>query len=100
MEFVLYILEHSVCYGVASIPLILVFLQLKIFKLPPKSIVTCLFLNLLVSIFFWLKLKDAHIALYQGMAYFSSFAWILAEWVLIKIGDKNKSRNDLTVSDD
>lgn len=94
MELFLSILEHAVYFGVASVPLLLVFLLLIAFKLPPRSVITCLFLNLLVSIFFWIKLNDAHTALYQGLAYLASFAWVLAEWMLKKRSDKNESKND------
>ena len=79
MDFLLYILEHSVEFGIASVPLILVFLMLKIFKLPPKNIAICLLLNMSVSIFFWVKLKDVYIALYQSVPYISAFIWIWAE---------------------
>lgn len=84
MDFFLYTFERAVNFGIASVPLILVFLLLKIFKLPRKSIASCLLLNLLVSSFFWLKLKDVHIALYQGVPYISSFIWIWADGILAK----------------
>lgn len=94
MDFFLYILEHVIGFGVASVPLILTFLLLKVFKLSPKSITICLLLNLSVSVFFWLKLKDVHIALYQSVPYVSSFIWIWAEGVLRKRRENNKSMND------
>lgn len=94
MDFFLYILEHAVGFGVASVPLILVFLLLKVFKLSPKSIMICLLLNLAVSIFFWFKLKDAGIALYQSIPYVSGFIWILADEVLRKRRENNKSTKD------
>ena len=91
MDFFLYIIEHAVDWSVASVPLILVFLQLKIFRLPLKSIASCLSLNLLVSVFFWLKLKDVHVALYQSIPYISSFIWIWAENVLRKRHESNNN---------
>ena len=84
MDFFLYIFERAVYFGVASVPLILVFLQLKIFKLPLKFTASYLLLNLLVSIFFWLKLKDIHVSLYQSIPYIFSFVWIWVENVLRK----------------
>ena len=84
MSFFLYVLEGAVDFGVASVPLILVFLLLKVFNLLPKSTAICLLLSLLVSVFFWLKLKDVCIALYQGVPYISSFIWIWADAVLRK----------------
>lgn len=90
MDLFLYMFERIVYFGVASVPLVLVFLQLKIFKLPLKSIASCLLINLLVSLFFWLKLKDVQIALYQSIPYISSFIWIWTESVLRKRrGNKN-----------
>lgn len=96
MDFFLYTLEHIVGFGVASVPLILVFLLLKVFKLLPKYTAICLVLNLLVSIFFWLKLKDAYIALYQSIPYVSSFIWIWADDVLRKRRENDKSMKDLS----
>ena len=94
MDFFLYTLERVIGFGVASVPLILVFLLLKVFNLSPKSVTICLLLNLLVSVFFWLKLKDIHISLYQSVPYVSCFIWILEDGVLRKRRENNKSMND------
>ena len=94
MDFFLYTFEHVINFGVASVPLILTFLLLKVFNSPPKSITVCLLLNLLVSVFFWLKLKDINIALYQSVPYVSSFIWIWADGVLRKSRENDKSMND------
>ena len=94
MDFFLYTFEHAINFGVASVPLILTFLLLKASNLPPKYITICLLLNLLVSVFFWLKLEDINIALYQSVPYVSSFIWIWAESVLRKRRENNKSMND------
>ena len=94
MDFFLYALERVAGFAVASVPLILVFLLLKIFNLSPKSIMICLLLNLLVSVFFWLKLKDIHTALYQSVPYISSFIWMWANGVSRKRRENNKSMND------
>ena len=94
MDFFLYMLEHAIDFVVASVPLILTFLLLKVFNLSPKSIAICLLLNLLVSVFFWLKLKDIYIVLYQSVPYVSSFIWIWANDVLRKRQENNKSMKD------
>ena len=94
MDFLLYALERAIGFGVASAPLILVFLLLKVFKFSSKSIAICLLLNLFVSVFFWVKLKDIHIALYQSFPYVSSFIWIWADSELKKRREQNKSIDD------
>ncbi len=93
MDLLLWMFERVIGFGVASVPLILVFLMLKVFNLSPKSITICLLLNLLVSGFFWLKLKDVHIALYQGIPYVLSFIWIWVENVIIKMREKDRLKN-------
>ena len=86
--------ENTVKSFITSVPLLVTFLLLKIFKLPPKPIAICLTLNLLVSIFFWVKLKDIYIILNHGASYFSSFIWVWVENVLIKRQEKNESTKD------
>ena len=82
MDFFLYTFEQAINFGVSSIPLVLVFLQLRLYKLPFKAVIINLLLNLLLNIFFWLKLKDGTIILYQSIPYISSFIWIYCESVL------------------
>ena len=94
MDFFSYMFKHTVEANIASVPLLITFLLLKIFKLPPKPIAICLTLNLLVSIFFWVKLKDIYIILNHGASYFSSFIWVWGENVLIKRQEKNESKKD------
>ena len=84
MDIIIYWLEDTVEFAVASVPLIIVFLLLKVFKLPSKKILPCIILNLIVSIYFWLKLKDIYLALYQCFPYISAFIWLWAENVLEK----------------
>ena len=88
MDFFLYMFENTVKSFISRVPLLVTFLWLKIFKLPPKPIAICLTLNLLVSIFCWVKLKDVYLALYQSVPYVSSFIWLWAENVLIKRQEK------------
>ncbi len=94
MDFFSYMFKHTVEANIASVPLLITFLLLKIFKLPPKPIAICLTLNLFVSIFFWVKLKDVYLALYQSVPYVSSFIWVWGENVLIKRQEKNESKKD------
>ena len=91
MDLFLYMLEGAIDFAVASTPLILVFLMLRVFKLAPKSIAICLTLNLLVSIFFWVKLEDIYITIYQSVPYVSSFIWIWAENILKKRREDKES---------
>lgn len=94
MDFFLYLLERFFSFFVASVPLILTYLLLRIFKLPPKSITICILLNLLASIFFWIKLRDISVALYQSVPYISSFIWLWAENVLEKGQANDESTKD------
>lgn len=95
MDFFLYLFEG----GVAGVPLTLVFLQMKIFKLSPKAVACCLLPSLMVSVFFWLQIKNTHLIIRQSAAYVASYAWIIAEHVLIKrqkAADKIIDRGDET----
>ena len=94
MDFFFYTFEHAINFGVASVPLILAFLLLKVFNLSPKSIIICILLNLMISVFFWLKLKDVHVALYQSIPYVLSLIWMWAESVLRKREEHNNSKED------
>ena len=90
MDWFLYSFENIANFCVASIPLVLVALLLKFSKLSPKLIGICISLNLLVSVFFWLKLRDFYVALYQSVPYVSSFIWVWANGFLRK---RRKSEN-------
>ena len=94
MDFFLYIFEDTVEFMIASVPLFLVFLMLKAFKMPAEYVAVCLMLNLLVSIFFWVKLKDVYIALYQSVPYISGSICIWAENVLRKKREPDESGKD------
>ncbi|MBO5196740.1 MAG: hypothetical protein J6C03_06570, partial [Clostridia bacterium] len=63
-------------------PLVIVFVQLKILKLTPKMIGICLLLNIIVSVYFWIRIMDVKIALYQAIPYISSFIWLGCERIL------------------
>lgn len=90
MELALYLLEGSINFIIATVPLIILFLQKKVFKLEIKVIGSCLVLNLLVSIFFWVKLKDINLMLYQSVPYILSFTYILAEYLFQKRKESKK----------
>ena len=79
MDFFVYMVERGAYMVVASIPLILTFVQLKVFKLSSKAAASCLLLTFILSLFFWLKLRELTLALYQAVPYLSSFVWIWAE---------------------
>ena len=89
MDLIIYIFEHIIEFWIASVPLIFVFLFSKFFKLSYKRILVCLLLNMLVSVFFWIKLRDVQIVLYQGIPYVLSFIIVWAESVFEK---RNKEK--------
>ena len=80
MDLLLWNLEHVVTFGVASVPLILTFVQLKIFKVSRKSISVTLVLQMFCSIYFWIKLNSLFVAIYQTVPYISSFIWLWADY--------------------
>ncbi len=94
MDFFIYMFEHIWSFGVSSVPLILVFLQLKIFKHSLQSVISCLLLNLLLSVFFWIEIQEIGIIIYQGIPYISSFLWIWAEHILQKSREKELDRQN------
>ena len=96
MDLLLFISERSINFFISCIPLIIVFLQLKIFKLTPKITLIFLLLNLLLSIFFWIKLQDGIIAIYQSVSYVFSFICVWAENILrkkLKVATKAEDEN-------
>ena len=80
---------------VAWVPLIMVFVLLKKFKLSANKTILCLILNLLVNVYFWLRLEDFYIVLNHGVSYIASFLWLWAENVLEKRQADNKNSDDL-----
>lgn len=69
MELIIYILNHVIETLVAAAPLILIYLEYRLLKLNSNDIGGLLLLNLIVSVFFWIKLRDWRIAIYQGVPY-------------------------------
>lgn len=92
MEFIIYMIKGSFYFLIASMPLILVFIQLKCFKIQLKATTYCLLLNVIISIFFWTKLKDINLAIYQSIPYVCSFLWLWAESVLQKKENNSNSK--------
>lgn len=84
MDLLEYLVKGSLDFSVASMPLVMVFLQLRIFKHPIKEIVVSLSLFLAVSIYFWVNLKNLSLTLYQIAPYISGYIWLGAEHVLKK----------------
>lgn len=90
---------HIVNFWVASVPLLLTFFQLKVFKLPVKPTFTCVALCLIVSCFFWIKLNDFHLFMYQAFPYVASFLWIWAEHKLAKASRSGKENKENRTGD-
>lgn len=93
MELIMEIVQHIVLFGIASIPLITVFLHLKIFKLSPKATAVFLILDLLATAFFWYKTKELFLMIYQAVPYASSFIWLWAEHSMLKMRDSSKQKD-------
>ena len=84
MDLLFYLFENAINFFVASIPLIIYFLGSKLFKLTPKVIMIFLIINLIMSIYFWIKLKDIYLAIYQCIPYLLSYICLCLEHILIK----------------
>lgn len=84
VDFLRYWAVHAIDFTVASIPLIIVYLQLKIFKLGIKKIAVCLSLMLVGSIYLWVNVRNLNLILYQIVPYISCYIWLGAENYLIR----------------
>lgn len=84
MDFLAYIFEHAISFGVASIPLVLVFFQMKICKIQHKAIVITLVLSLVISIYFWIRLSNVGVFFEHSIPYATSFIWVWADFTLQK----------------
>ena len=91
MDILIFYFEHAINFTIASIPIILVYLHIKVFKLESKVTVVSLLLSLILSIFFWIKLQDCFLVMYQGIAYACAFIWVWAEGKLQQ--QKKKEEN-------
>ena len=93
MELILDAIQHLVYFSVSSIPLITVFLHLKVFRLSPKETSFVVVLILFISVFFWVKEKDVFLILYQCVPYISSFIWLWTAHIMLKRQENSKSGN-------
>lgn len=84
MNFFIYVISGIWEFAIASIPLIIVFLLMKVCKIKEKKIFAILILQLLLSTYFWIKMKDIHIFLYQIFPYVSAFIWLLCNIYILK----------------
>ena len=82
MDLLRYLIEGRVDFIIASTPLVIVLLQLKVFKHSIKGTAICLSLNLLVSIYFWVNLRNLNLALYQVVPYVLSYILLVCESIL------------------
>lgn len=94
MELISYFFCNAVDFQVASIPLVTVFVQLKKFKMSPKQVSFSLLLQLIVKIYFWVKMKDVYIVLYQSLPFLFGFICLYAENLLIKRSNKKDATNN------
>ena len=69
MVFTFFVLNHAISFIISSIPLIIIYIQVYMFKFPPKKVVVCIILNLIISVYFWIRLGDFNLALYQLIPY-------------------------------
>jgi len=84
MELLLYLIENSISFLIASIPLILVFFNFIIFKSSLSKTLVDLVLILAISVFFWIKVKDIYLILYQLVPYISALVCICCKYHSIK----------------
>jgi hypothetical protein len=76
MDLVFFIFNHTINFIVATIPLIIIYIQLRVFKLSPKKVTVCLILTLIISVYFWIRLGDFYLALYQLIPYILGFIYL------------------------
>lgn len=95
MDFVFYMWDHAVLFAISSIPILTVYFLLKVFKIAPKVGGFVLCLMLLQSVFFWFKLKEVWLIIYQSVSYISAFLLIGAEFALRKkASSQNKNQTE------
>lgn len=79
MDLVLFILNHMFSFVATSVPLIVVYILVKGFKIPPIKVMGVLLLMLLQSIFYWMKLENIWDITYQCIPYFLCFLVLLVK---------------------
>ena len=95
MDLLFFVFNHAISFIISSIPLIIIYIQVYMFKFPPKKVVVCIILNLIISVYFWIRLGDFNLALYQLIPYVSGFIYLL-----YKIKFKNNNVSSLTKQQD
>ena len=76
MDLLICLLDGKWNFVIASIPLITVFFLKKYCKITGVKIFTILILQLMLNTYFWIKLADINIVIYQIFPYLLSFVWV------------------------
>ena len=84
MDLLVYFVNGIWDFAIASIPLINVFFLKKVCKVKEKNIIVILILQFLLNAYFWIKIEDVHVFLYQVFPYIFAFIWILCDLYMKK----------------
>lgn len=84
MDLLVYFVNGIWDFAIASIPLINVFFLKKVCKVKEKNIIVILILQFLLNAYFWIKIEDVHVFLYQVSPYIFAFIWILCDLYMKK----------------
>lgn len=79
MSFLKYIISGMWDFHVGAVPLISVFFLMKICKIEGKKVLPILALQLTVSTYFWIKIKDAAVFWYQICPYIFAFMIVISD---------------------
>ena len=94
MELLIWWFGHCIEFGIASTPLIMYFICKKKFRLSPKSTQLVLVLQLIVSVYFWIKTKDLFLVFYQSVPYVLSFIMVWCDLVALKINTEKEQEHE------
>lgn len=84
MNLPIFLLNSILEFWIATIPLITVFYLKRFCKIGCEKILAVLILQLLLSVYFWIKIGNINIVLYQIFPYLSSFIWVLGDLYIKK----------------
>ena len=84
MDLLVYFVNGIWDFAIASIPLINVFFLKKVCKVKEKNIIVILILQFLLNAYFWIKIEDVHVFLYQAFPYIFAFIWIICDLYMKK----------------
>ena len=87
MDFIVYYFENSINFFVAIIPLASVYIQ-RHYKVDKKVILSCLSLNFILSLYFWIQLGDIIIVIPQIIPYVVGYVLVLSEYLVNRIKNK------------